>query len=37
MNPAEAFCPNLDCPLHGIRDQDNTHVHTHKMSDQAML
>ena len=30
MNPAEAFCPNPDCPLHGIRDQDNIHVHSHK-------
>lgn len=30
MNPAEAFCSNPDCPLHGIRDQDNIHVHSHK-------
>ena len=30
MNPTEAFCPNPDCPLHGIRDQDNIHVHSHK-------
>lgn len=30
MNPEEAFCPNPDCPLHGIRDQDNIHVHSHK-------
>jgi transposase-like protein/IS1 family transposase len=30
MNSEEAFCPNPDCPLHGIREQDNIHVHSHK-------
>jgi len=23
MNTEEAFCPNPECPLHGLQDQDN--------------
>lgn len=30
MNPTEAFCPNPDCSLYGIRNQNNIRIHSQK-------
>jgi len=30
MNTEEAFCPNPECPLHGLQDQDNIRLHSKK-------
>lgn len=30
MNTHEASCPNPQCPLHGLEDQDNIHIHSRK-------
>src|SRR5260221_10377105 len=28
MTPSEMFCPNQDCPKHGLRDQGNLSIHS---------